>query len=430
MKTNSTSLEVYLNQLYANKNKLTSLVAHPQNGTTHTPKEIVQQPFLWRKTAALMADQAPKLKSFLTNAGLYNDQDRPNLILTGAGTSDYVGLSLVDLLRIKFKTNCNNWPTTRITANPGAFFSDDQNHVMLHFARSGNSPESIAVLEMALDHFQNVTHHIVITCNKNGKLVNLAKQHTDKVYTIVLDEATNDQGLAMTSSFSNMIIAAQALAHLDNIEQFQDLIERTATAGEYLLKNYSNLIYDLASPALTRAFYLGNNELLGAAAESALKVQELTAGQIIAKGEDTMAFRHGPISAVDSNTLVCFFLSADEFTLRYELDVLFQFRKQFHELGTKTVVVSAQAPEKTSHNGEDESSVHYITYDPDGKLNIPNLYQVNIQVLFGQLLGLFSSYRRDINVDDPTSGDHALYSRIVKGVRLYNWNKDKKKYAP
>lgn len=423
MNTTSNALEDYLKKLFTNENKLSELISNPKEGSTHTPREIAQQPYLWRDTASLMADHASNLKSFLDSAGFYNKQDRPNIIMTGAGTSDYVGLSLVDVLRTKFKTNCNNWPTTRITANPETFFIDSQNHVMLHFARSGNSPESIAVLEMALEHFSNVTHHIVITCNKNGQLFKLAKQYPDKVYSIVLNEATNDNGLAMTSSFSNMIIAGQALAHLDDMAEFKDLIKRTALAGEYLLNIYSDDIYNLASPDLTRAFYLGNNELFGAAAESALKVQELTMGQLISKGEDTMAFRHGPISAVDSNTMVCFFLSVDEFTLRYELDVLLQFRKQFHEMGTKTVVVGARTPESMNLNGEIEGSVHYITFDPDNKFNIPNLYQVNIQVLFGQLFGLFSSIRRNINVDNPTEGDNALYSRTVQGVKLYNWEK-------
>ncbi|MEX0686356.1 MAG: SIS domain-containing protein [Balneolales bacterium] len=416
----TSSLDTYLRQEYAEKTQLSKLLfPGKEDGEWHTPIEIAQQPYLWRKTAAMMAGHAQKLKKFFEKAGLFSE-NKPNLILTGAGTSDYVGLSLVDLLRITLKTNCNNWPTTRITSNPEAYFTEDSNHIMIHFARSGNSPESIAVLKMALKHFPNVTHHIVITCNKDGELAAMANKYGDKVFSIVLDETTNDKGLAMTSSFSNMVIAGQALAHLDDMDNFQDMIERISKAGEYLLKNYSNLIHDLASPTLTRAFYLGNNELFGAAAESALKVQELTVGQVIAKGEDTMAFRHGPISAVGPNTMVCFFLSADNFTLRYEKDVLFQFRKQFHELGTKTVVVSAHSPSQDGQNGEGEDSVKYITYDPNGIFNIPKMYQVNVQVLFGQLFGLFSAYRRGINVDDPASGLNELYSRTVKGVRLYD----------
>ncbi|MEX0779291.1 MAG: SIS domain-containing protein [Balneolales bacterium] len=420
MKNHTTTLEAYLQEQQNKNNALAKFLSHPHDGATYTPKEIAQQPYLWRQTAATMADQTEGLKSFLQKAGLYNMKECPNLILTGAGTSDYVGLSLVDLLRTTFKTNCNNWPTTRITTNPDAFLTDNSNYVMLHFARSGNSPESIGVLEMALAHYPNVTHHIIITCNKDGQLANLADQHREKVYSIILDDATNDKGLAMTSSFSNMVVAGQALAHLDDINRFQDLIDRTAKAGEYLMHNYSNVIHDLASPSVTRAFYLGNNELFGAAAESALKVQELTAGQLIAKGEDTMAFRHGPVSAVDSNTLVCFLLSADKYTMRYELDVLYQFRNQFQKLGTQTAVICAQTPEKENNNGDGQDLTHYIAYDPEGEFNIPNYYQANVHVLFGQLFGLFSSYRRGINVDDPSSHNNALYSRTVQGVKLYD----------
>ncbi|MEX0928125.1 MAG: hypothetical protein WD266_05290 [Balneolales bacterium] len=407
----------YLDRQYAGKNTLSDLL-FSDGKALHTPREIAQQPWTWRQTGALMSRHAPELQAFLQKAGLYNKGNRPSLILTGAGTSDYVGLSLVDLLRNRFATHCHNWSTTRITVSPDVYFTANHNHVLIHFARSGNSPESTAVLDMALRHFPNVTHHLVITCNKDGELARIADEHPDKVYSIVLDESTNDKGLAMTSSFSNLVLAGQALVHLSDMDHFQDLVERMAGAAEYFINTYCDQIYDLASPELTRAFYLGNNELLGAAVESALKVQELTRGRLMAKGEDTMAFRHGPVSAVDSHTLVCFFLSADAFTLQYELDVLYQFSRPFQEMGTKTVVVSAGSQK---NDRENEDYIHHITFDPEAGFNIPKLYQVNIQILFGQLFGLFSAHRRGIHIDDPTSGDHPLYSRTVKGVRLYDY---------
>lgn len=387
----------------------------PKRGVEHTPREIAQQPLLWRHTARQMKGHAPALLDFLARAGMYEGACRPHVVLTGAGTSDYVGLATGDLLRGHFATACSNWPTTRIIATPDAFFTRGQRYLVLHFGRSGNSPESKAVLQLGLKHHPDTVRHLVITCNEEGELAQVARAHPDQVYLVVLDDACNDRALAMTSSFTNMVVAAQSLAHLRAMDAFVDLVDRIAAAGEYLVETYADAIHELADPAIGRAFYVGNADLLGAAYESALKVQELTAGQVIAKGEDTLAFRHGPISAVDGDGLIAFFLSADPYTRRYETDVLHQYRASFRELGVRMVVVTDRLA-----GDEPGEGVLGIAYDPAGKARIPAFYQVNVAVLFGQLLGMFSAYRRGLNVDNP-SVDKALYSRTVQGVNVYEY---------
>src|SRR5690606_9643116 len=187
-----------------------------RDGIVHTPGEVMQQPLLWRRTAESMRALAPSLKSFLADAGLFDASDRPTIILTGAGSSDYVGQTVSDLLRERFNTPVVSWPTTRITATPASFFAGGRQRLMVHFARSGNSPESVAVLDIALEHHRDRIRHVVITCNAEGRLAQRAEENKDRVFLIVLDDACNDRALAMTSSFSDMVIAAQALAHLDD----------------------------------------------------------------------------------------------------------------------------------------------------------------------------------------------------------------------
>lgn len=413
--TTHSDVKTYLKRYESKVHQLALMIndPDPEAGTVYTPSEIAQQPLLWRKTVKSFKEKATDLKIFLRKTGLFNDIDRPHIILTGAGTSDYVGLSLADLFRTTFKTPSNNWATTRITASPEDYLSHHHKYLIVHFARSGNSPESRAVLELALKDYVDNTFHIVITCNPEGELAKTALLNPDKVYLILLPEESNDKGLAMTSSFSTMVTAGQCLANLDNIDSFESLIENVAESAEYFIDEYADTIFQLADPSVNRAFYLGNKDLLGAANESALKVQELTVGHLIAKAEDTLTFRHGPISAVDANTLVCFFLSEDPFTFRYELDVVEQYYLAFEEIGAKSVIVG-------SGNLMDSYSlpIHKFTYDPDGKWKIPYHYQVNIAVLFGQIFGLFASFRRNINIDNPAK-QNGLYSRIVQGVRVY-----------
>lgn len=409
------SVQEYLKRFEGRHSPLAAMVNKPESskGLEFTPSEIAQQPYLWRQTAKLVHDQAPALSAFLNKARMFSDTQRSHIILTGAGTSDYVGLSLADLFRIKFKTPSINWSTARITASPDDYLNTHHHYLIVHFARSGNSPESAAVLRLALNDYPDNTLHVVITCNRNGELANIARQNPDKAYLLLLPDESNDRGLAMTSSFSSMVIAGQAIANISDIDTYVTLVDRMAGSAEHFIDTYAEEIFTLADPTITRAFYLGNRDLLGAANESALKVQELTMGKLIAKAEDTLTFRHGPISAVDSKTLVCFFLSEDNLTLRYEVDVLNQYEDAFEQLGVVSVVVGSNHKSNTQNQ-----TAHYLSYDPDHSWNIPSLYQVNLAVLFGQLFGLFASTRRNINVDNPAA-EKALYSRIVQGVRLH-----------
>lgn len=386
------------------------------SGMVHTPREVMQQPYLWRDTARRMQRLERRLRPFLENAGLYDAKCKPAVIMTGAGTSDYVGLSLVDLLRQKLGTFTANWPTTRITACPDVFLESSLKMVMIHFARSGNSPESSAVLKMALDLRPGDVQHVVITCNADGELARIARAHPDRVFLIELKEESNDRGLAMTSSFSSMLVAGQALGYFDDLDEFVEQTDHIAAAAEYVIETFSDTIHDLATPDVDRVFYLGNNDLYGAAIESALKVQELTVGRIVAKGEDTLAFRHGPISATDENSLICFYLSASKHTRRYELDVLEQYRGAFQALGTRVLVFG-----ESVDNIRGWERLTTLSYGSATKRNIPPLNQATLAVLVGQLFGVFAAYRRGVNVDNPSMAT-ALYSRTVQGVKIYAYS--------
>src|SRR5690606_41169202 len=57
-------------------------------GAQHTAREIAQQPQLWLDTYHLLLQQQDKIQHFLN--GIY-DQDKLRIILTGAGTSAYIG---------------------------------------------------------------------------------------------------------------------------------------------------------------------------------------------------------------------------------------------------------------------------------------------------------------------------------------------------
>ena len=177
-------------------------------GLAHTLREILQQPQTWRETYAKVKQLSPQLEDFLTAAGV--GAQRPlNVLLVGAGTSDYIGKSVCALLQKEWSCNVQAVPSTDLLTNMEDHILPHVDYLWISFSRSGDSSEGVAVLQEALAAHPRI-NHLVVTCNENGKMARLG--NPENVLSLVLDDAVNDRGLAMTSSFSNMVIAAQALA--------------------------------------------------------------------------------------------------------------------------------------------------------------------------------------------------------------------------
>src|SRR6185503_10460210 len=86
--------------------------------------------------------------------------------------------------------------------------------------------------EQALAKYPRIKHFI-ITCNQKGKMAQFGERAN--VFSFVLDDEVNDRGLAMTSSFSNMVIVAQALAHYRMLKPYGSIVENLATSGATVL---------------------------------------------------------------------------------------------------------------------------------------------------------------------------------------------------
>lgn len=176
-------------------------------GASITTAEIKQQPDLWAETYALYKDKHSDIEAFLQK--LSERHDRVRVIFTGAGTSAYVGETVLPYL--KGKVDEQKWeflsiPTTTLVSNPYQFLKADFPTLLVSFARSGNSPESVAavgLVEQLIKDFYQIT----ITCSKNGELAKRAQDDTNNLL-LLMPEKSNDQGFAMTGSYSCMTLTA------------------------------------------------------------------------------------------------------------------------------------------------------------------------------------------------------------------------------
>ncbi|HLJ76941.1 MAG TPA: hypothetical protein VKT75_05995, partial [Acidobacteriaceae bacterium] len=179
-------------------------------GLTHTPREIHQQPNTWAVTFRQLQSMEFSLAGVLAECGIHSGSPNPpDVILTGAGTSDYIGRCLQGLLQKHWRCSVRSLPSTDLLTGLPEAILPNRPCVLISFSRSGDSSEGVAVLSLAEDKFPQQIRNIVITCNRAGAMANMRG-----VFPIVLDDAVNDRGLAMTSSFTNMLVAGQYLAFL------------------------------------------------------------------------------------------------------------------------------------------------------------------------------------------------------------------------
>lgn len=375
-------------------------------GLMFTPREIAQQPDTWEATLTLFRANQPRICAFLDEAGIRGPvEDRPVVVLIGAGTSDYIGHTLALLLRKSWGCEVSAYASTELLPNLDDYIIPGRNYLWISFSRSGDSPEGVAVLEKAIRLYPEIAH-LVVTCNANAHMSVVCREAARST-VVVLDDAVNDRSLAMTSSFTNMVVFGQCLANAWSIEDYAVIMKRLAQAGREMLITAAKEAERAAQRGFARVCLVGSGALHGVAKESALKVLEMTAGQVKTMAETTLGLRHGPMAALDSDTLFICFVSDDKRRASYANDLL-------QEVGQKGVVGERIAVGPSSMKRDFESCCEsYLSIEDD----IADSYRPVLDVIFGQLLGLYFSVAHQLKPDAPSPG--GVINRVVQKFRIY-----------
>jgi len=361
-------------------------------GSLTTYKEVVQQPAVWREAAASLVSRSDAIRGFL---GPLLAQANLRIVLTGAGTSAFAGEVLAPALARLLRRRVDAVATTDIVSNPRESFAEDVPTLLVSFARSGDSPESVAATQLAGTCLTSV-HQLVITCNAEGRL---AREHSRETSSLVLlmPPATNDRGFAMTSSFTSMLLTAWLVLAPGQDPQ---LVDRLAAAAEQVLERVDHLAR-LAAGQYERVVYLGSGSLGGLARESALKLLELTAGKVVSYFDTPLGFRHGPKAVLADRTLAVVYLSNDPYTRRYDQDIAGELRTA---IGAENVLVV------DGGGGTDTWQVDGVADVDDAVLGLP-------YVVTAQLLALCFSIGLDLTPDNPFPDGEV--NRVVQGVTIH-----------
>lgn len=371
----------------------------------NTAKEIIQQPDTWRESVKNLIKNKIEIKSFIDS---FLSKKEFRIILTGAGTSAFAGEVCEPYLTSLLNKRVEAIATTDLVASPKSYFIKDIPTLLVSFARSGNSPESVHAVNLASQLVDDL-YQIVITCNENGKLAKNTV-NDEKSLLLLMPPQTNDLGFAMTSSFTTMVLNAMAVFNIDNIENFSSDVDKLSNSVNDFIENNIERVTSLVNEDFERIVYLGSSTSKGIARESALKVLELTAGKVNASYDTPLGFRHGPKSVVDDNTVSVIYISNDEYTRKYDLDLAKEMLA--HKKNDKVVIVGDNIEEDILNKTDYVFNVENINYTVENEVLLPLQ-----QIIFGQMLSFLKSVNLGITPDNPCPTGEV--NRVVQGVILH-----------
>jgi len=375
-------------------------------GAIHTAKEIACQPELWGNTFNIIEENYEKINSFLKK--VYNQRDL-QIILTGAGSSAFIGDVLEGVFQKYLGIKTSAIATTDLVTHPKYYLGYKGTLLLISFARSGNSPESLQAIQLANLFFNNI-YHIIITCNREGEIVK--NSSGENTLILFMPPEADDKGLAMTSSFTAMLLSGLLIARIDELKDLKKQVQVLIDYGKNIIEKYVQELKFISKQNFKRAVFLGSGILKGIARESHLKLQELTDGKVICKYDSFLGFRHGPKAIINEDTLIVYLFSNNDYSLQYEKDLVSTInhgRRAMYSIGVLESDI-------------DEIDLDFrLLYNNSRSTKIDEEFLTVVLVLPAQILGFFKSLELGLKPDSPS--ESGMITRVVQGVKIYPYKK-------
>jgi len=369
-----------------------------QRGYFHTLKEICQQPWTWMRTCERMISLRDPLLAHVSGIR--------SLVFTGSGSSEYAGDCVRLPLQNELSMSVESISGGNLLIHGAKALPKDRPGLLVSLARSGNSPESTGAVRILLET-EPAYRHLIMTCNEAGSLATTWRSSKD-VLVAALPPETNDESLVMTSSFTNLVLAARFLGLLHRPEAYQRLCSRQSQICRELISTYFDALSRIAAMEFRRAVFLGGGTRYSAAREASLKMLEMTSGRVTTLSESFLGVRHGPMSFVHEDTLVVCQLSSDPTVRAYELDLLTELDRK--RLGLCKVIIGDEVPQSTARPGDEMIQCPGLSElgDDDGAM---------IFVVVAQLLAFFRCLEEGLHPDSPSEA--GVISRVVESFPLH-----------
>jgi tagatose-6-phosphate ketose/aldose isomerase len=373
----------------------------------NTAAEIAGPNILWNELGKILLAQKQSIEDFMGRLG---DLNKMRIILTGAGSSAFIGEALASFAAKSSGVKCEAVHTTDIVSAPDTVLFADIPTVLISFARSGNSPESVGAVQYARKIVKNL-FEVAIVCDGTSKLYNITAENK-KSLILVMPEGSNDKGFAMTSSVTCMLLAGFAVLNHTKIDDIVKDISQLSENTKNMSLRLSDAALKYAKKSFDRAVYLGSGGIKGLAHEGSLKMMELTNGEVNASYDSATGFRHGPKTVIKDNTLSLHFISNDPFTAKYDIDLLNELFNDKSNYSKKNIVVAVCGDNIAGIKADD-----VITIASGGYGFAADLCIGISGLVFSQILAMHKSIELGITTDNPSPSGQV--NRVVKGVTVY-----------
>ncbi|MCL2244594.1 MAG: SIS domain-containing protein [Treponema sp.] len=372
----------------------------------NTACEIAGQRLLWNDLGKTLLAKKREISDFMKQ---FDDLSKIRIILTGAGSSAFIGEALSLFIAKSSGIKCEAVHTTDIVCAPDTVLFEDIPTLLISFARSGNSPESAGAVQYARKKIKTL-YEAAIVCDGASKLSEITAENKNNLI-LVMPEGSNDKGFAMTSSVTCMLLSGFALFNHEKTEEIaKDISLLSDNAGKNSIA-MSAMAQKYAKKNFNRAVYLASGALKGIAHEGSLKMMELSNGEVNACFDSATGFRHGPKTVIKNNTLSLHLISDDPFTSRYDIDLLAEVYREKNE----NIAVAICAD-----NVKDIKADDVITIARGGYGITTGLCYGISALIFFQMLAMFKSLELGVTTDNPSPGGQV--NRVVKGVTVYPYD--------
>jgi len=369
-----------------------------KRGYFHTLREVFQQPPTWIRTAEQMISSNTVLRESVDGIR--------SIVLTGSGSSEFVGHCVSQVLRRDLNITAKVIGGGTLLTYGVDTLPPERPALVVSLSRSGDSPETAGAISRCLQDDSRI-RHLVLTCNRNGRVAETFRDNP-MVKVMALDEATNDRSLAMTSSFTNLVLSARSLGAVGNGQAYRATCAKLSSIAAEVLRSHIGTLASVARSGFKRAVYLGSGSRFGAARESALKMLEMTAGAVATLRDSFLGFRHGPMSFAHPDTLIVCFLSSDPLLRAYECDLLQELNDK--ELGLLKVLVGEDVPRDMARKDD-------VVIECAGLKEVGDDEAPVIHVVVGQLLAFFRCIEEGLHPDSPS--EDGVINRVVQSFKVH-----------
>ncbi|MCI8682511.1 MAG: SIS domain-containing protein [Lachnospiraceae bacterium] len=391
------------------------LAYYQERQCRNTAAEIAQQPALWKRLVKELTGQKREIEAFMETV---SQEKRLRIVTTGAGSSAFIGETFQFLLAEELGIYTENVHTTDIISAPeGVLF--DIPTLLISYARSGESPESIAAVQFAEQRISKL-FQIIFVCDTESSLAKAGYQ-MEGALVIGMPPESCDKGFAMTSSVSCMSIATWCVFHYQELEQYAGYVNALAESVAEQIDGLAESARQIAKEPYRRIIWLGTGPLKGLAREAAVKSMELSNGYVHAGYDGAAAFRHGPKTVINEETLTVHFLSENEYSRNYDLDLA---REVIREKQQNLVAIVRPEADGMNLAGRDYEAVYRL---PKCLPQNSGMGAYLFSLVFSQLLSMEKSLELGCTTDNPCPKGEV--NRVVQGVVIYQLPQKQKQSA-